>query len=425
MEINLPEPLIHQMEIWQDPSRFKLLNCGRRWGKTVIGSVSSLYGHGPIIDGKPKYQGALFGKNIGWLTSTNKNADAVIWPRLMKYFEKARDRGRVRIREKMKTIELKETGGLLSVWSAQAPNNIRGDGLDGVVYDEAAFGSGTLWFDVLRPALMDSLGWGFLISTPNGMNWWYKLYENAVKMRNWKRWTRTSKDNPLISDEEVEDLIQEAILNDRDPEQEVFARFRQKEGAIWEMEYFDDMLVDGYVDHGDPTSFAIAGLDHAKGLLQGDYPALSNIFFSRGIYSAKCNMKKMPEQEKIHDIVEWIADHKPRYRPVILAVEIGAVASGTRLDYDLFASRLQKGISKANLDTIVRLQSHDQVAKQVRLLRLSGMISQRRLKIVSDVCGNRCFRQLKNLGVKGMADDGPDSLEISHRMMQTVARSLL
>jgi len=47
LPVKLPLAREYQRRILEDPARFKLLICGRRWGKTKLGMMAACQGHGP------------------------------------------------------------------------------------------------------------------------------------------------------------------------------------------------------------------------------------------------------------------------------------------------------------------------------------------------------------------------------------------
>ena len=82
-------------------------------------------------------------------------------------------------REKQMRIDL-PGGGSITVKSADDPDSLRGVGLDGLVFDEAAFARREAWVNGLRPALADRQGWAVFLSTPCGQNWLHDLFVAAA-----------------------------------------------------------------------------------------------------------------------------------------------------------------------------------------------------------------------------------------------------
>lgn len=122
----LPKPLPHQLPILLSPARYKVAACGRRWGKTAVGLLSVLRGHGPT---RGLRRGALDGGVVWWVAPTYGVA-AKIWRDL----KRACRGGWTAKSETEHRIEL-PGGGCVEVKSADAPDHLRGEGLDGVVLD--------------------------------------------------------------------------------------------------------------------------------------------------------------------------------------------------------------------------------------------------------------------------------------------------
>ena len=193
-EVEITLPPLHkgrndsggQVAIAQHPARFKVIVCGRRWGKTTLGVERSL-------------DTALRGGRVWWVAPTYKVA-YVGW-RMLKALANAIPGSTVREGDRMVTLP-----GDGEVWikSADDPDSLRGEKLDGVVLDEVAQIKQAAWTEALRPALTDNKGWAIFIGTPKGKNWVYRLWQIAEKQPGWARWRRPTVDNPYIDPDEVE-----------------------------------------------------------------------------------------------------------------------------------------------------------------------------------------------------------------------------
>ena len=53
-----------------------------------------------------------------------------------------------------------------------------------IIFDEVAYMDKETW-DTVRPILSDNLGKSLMITTPNGVNWFYDLFENAKRRDDW------------------------------------------------------------------------------------------------------------------------------------------------------------------------------------------------------------------------------------------------
>src|SRR6266498_1607174 len=75
----------YQREVVESRARFKLLICGRRWGKTTVGLVAASQGHGAPAGEEGHWRGALDGARIGWIVpSEDYPAATEVWGDLKK-----------------------------------------------------------------------------------------------------------------------------------------------------------------------------------------------------------------------------------------------------------------------------------------------------------------------------------------------------
>lgn len=234
-KVIIPAPLPHQRDLLLDDHRFKVVCCGRRWGKTMAGLMAVLVGHGPSVNtatagARPKYRGALYGGTIWWVAPTQKIA-AKIWRDLKACFREWED---VEKNEVEHRIGL-PGGGSITVKSAHEPDGLRGEGLDGLVMDEAAFAVKEAWTLSLRASLADKQGWAIFITTPNGRNWFYDLFRRAEGDSEWKRWQRPTSDNPKIPAKELENA--RAELGDAEFERECGAQFLAVGGGVFKPQW--------------------------------------------------------------------------------------------------------------------------------------------------------------------------------------------
>ena len=100
-------------------------------------------------------------------------------------------------------------GGMIAVRSAHHPDNLRGEGLDMAVLDEAAFMEGRVWPGIIRPMLATSRGDALFLSTPAGHNWFRDLTKIGLKaewQNEWQTFHFPSATNPLITPEELRSI---------------------------------------------------------------------------------------------------------------------------------------------------------------------------------------------------------------------------
>lgn len=215
--ITLPPLHASQQTIAKDPARFKVVTCGRRWGKTLLAMTMLL-------------RDALKSKRL-WHVAPSYKQTLEGWDYLQRLVvQMPRGIATVKVSELMVTFA---GGGSIQMRTADNPDNLRGAGLDGVVLDEAADIKPEAWDLVLRPALADKQGWAMFIGTPKHFNWFFDLFERGQsdEYPDWASWQKPTWDNPFIKQEEIDAAQKEMDQSDFD--QEFGASFTAIGGAIF------------------------------------------------------------------------------------------------------------------------------------------------------------------------------------------------
>ncbi len=236
-----------QKTIANDLHRFRVVNCGRRFGKTTLAVLEMV--------GK-----AVFKKDrkIAYIAPTYQQARDIAWQELKKVSLPAvKDINESRLEITLKTKD----GGLSSKYLRgwESIETLRGQKFDFIVIDEVASMRNFWinWQEVLRPTLTDTRGEALFISTPKGFNHFYDLYNLQDTDPDYKSFHFTSYDNPFIPVDELEKAKKE-LTEDRFA-QEFLADFRKMEGLVYK-EFNRDKHTynDSYIFH----SFEkIAGVD--------------------------------------------------------------------------------------------------------------------------------------------------------------------
>lgn len=204
-----------QTTVWEDTHRFKVINCGRRAGKSYLVSVK-------LLDFATKHP-----KSNVWYVSPNyKQSKSIMWTMLLEIIPKW---AISKTNETELTIALKN-GSEILLKGAQEPDTLRGVRIDFCCFDEVAFIDKweEVW-KVMRPTLVDSKAECWFISTPNGLNHFKDLYE--LKDPDYQRFHFTSYDNPYISKEEIDKVRSE--MTDDAFAQEFLGEFRKMSGLIY------------------------------------------------------------------------------------------------------------------------------------------------------------------------------------------------
>jgi hypothetical protein len=127
---------------------------------------------------------------------------------------------------------------ILEAKSADRPDSLVGEGLNGVIMSEAALHHPETWEMYIEPALSDYRGSAMFPSTPRGYNWYNGLYrlgqEEAIP--EYASWRFPSWDNPHVypqgrNDPEI--LRIERVVSEYHFRQEYGAEFTAFEGKIY------------------------------------------------------------------------------------------------------------------------------------------------------------------------------------------------
>lgn len=124
------------------------------------------------------------------------------------------------------------SGGQIQVRSADNPDSLRGEGLDFLIIDEAAFVREEAWTEALRPTLSDRQGRAMFISTPKGRNWFWRAYQRGMSGDpEWHSWKLPTVSNPFIDPAEVE--AARGMLPADTFRQEYLAEFIEDAGLVF------------------------------------------------------------------------------------------------------------------------------------------------------------------------------------------------
>lgn len=212
MEIRLSK---WQTEVWDDPTRFKVINVGRRAGKTVLCILKLIH----FADSNIK-------QTVWYIAPTYKQAKLIAWEMLKEYIPKHL----ILKTNDTELIVYLKNGSTIHLKGADNPDSLRGVKINYCIFDECAFISkwNEVW-KVMRPTLIDSRADAWFVSTPNGFNHFHKLFNRHDD--EYKSFHFTSYDNPYLPREELKKLQEEE--DESVFAQEYLAEFRQMKGLIY------------------------------------------------------------------------------------------------------------------------------------------------------------------------------------------------
>lgn len=205
-----------QARVVAEAKRFNTLACGRRFGKTTLGIERLVH---PALKSLP----------VAWFSPTYKML-AEIWREARLTLDPITER----INAQEKRIEL-ITGGVMDMWSLDAPDGPRGRKYARIVIDEAAMipALKEAWQQVIRPTLTDYEGDAWFLSTPKGINFFKELFDKGQDPleTSYASWQMPTLTNPFIKPSEVD--AARAELPAQVFQQEYLAEFLQNEGAVF------------------------------------------------------------------------------------------------------------------------------------------------------------------------------------------------
>jgi len=179
-----------QTRVAQHPARFRVVMCGRRYGKSALGIRLAC-------------DLALAGQPVGWFAPSYKLA-LEAWRELSQRLQPIV----ARQNEQDKRMEL-VTGGVIEVWTLDSPDPARGRKYALAIIDEAGIAKDLLevWQAAIRPTLVDLGGRALFLGTPKGRRHGFvTLFTRGDKGDDpdWASFRASTLENPYIPPEEIE-----------------------------------------------------------------------------------------------------------------------------------------------------------------------------------------------------------------------------
>lgn len=224
-----------QSQIASDRHRFRVVNCGRRFGKTLL----SCWEMFAVAVSKKDAR-------IAYVAPTYQQARDIAWAELKKITHDVQSGtpNESRLEVRVKTSQGGES--LISLRGWESIETLRGQAYDFIVLDEVSSYRNFWenWQEVIRPTLTDRKGEALFISTPKGFNHFYDLYNLEQKDEDFRSFHFTTYDNPHIPVDEIGKAKKE-LTEDRFA-QEYLADFRKTEGLVYK-----EFSRDRHIFHGD------------------------------------------------------------------------------------------------------------------------------------------------------------------------------
>ena len=190
----------NQQAIENSKARFKIIKAGKRFGK----SYWAIYA---FIKMAFKKKGTYW-----FIGPTFSQVEGIAWRMIEELVPPELIRRKLQNKLYIELIN----GSILELKSADNPTSLRGIGIDGAVFDEAAYIAQEVWAVIVRGQLAKSKGPAYFISSPNekGKNWYSAFYDRAKSNMeandpDWGAWYFTIYDNPTLDKAEIKSIEDE------------------------------------------------------------------------------------------------------------------------------------------------------------------------------------------------------------------------
>jgi phage terminase large subunit-like protein len=390
-----------QLKVWNSKARFKVLACGRRVGKSNLAIKMTL----------AKALEAPAGSAVVYIAPTLAQARQIAWQALL-------DEGG----ELVKSSHLNNldihlvTGRKIHIRSAENPDALRGLKLHFAVLDEAAFiKDDALWTKVVRPALADLRGDAVFVSSPEGRNWFWEIYNYASKGEDsdWEAFHFTTYDNPTIPVEEIEaakKTLSTLVFN-----QEFMASFATSGQVIFKEEWIkksEEPKYGSYVIAVDLAGFEEVAKTSSAIKKKLDESAIAIVkvndedgsWWVKDIIHGRWDIKETAEK-----ILKVIAE----YQPLAIGIEKGALKNAV-LPY------LSDLMRKYNKFCHIQDLTHGNRKKADRIVwSLQGRFEHGRVFLNQDVDFSEFIEQLLLFPTPGVHDDLVDALSYIDQLAVT------
>lgn len=213
-----------QSRVWKDESRYVVLACGRRAGKSFYSALR-------IAAFVQKHPNSI----VYYLATTYQQSKSIMWEMLRNTIPSFWIK---KTNESELKIELVNNSKIELKGADTEPDRLRGVRIDFLICDEVAYFKNwkTVWNNVLRPTLIDSKGKAIFISNPNGYNHFYDLYlmgveGSGVKNSDYSSYRFTTYDNEYIDRVEIDKM--RAEMDEDTFAQEIMAEFKKYTGLVF------------------------------------------------------------------------------------------------------------------------------------------------------------------------------------------------
>ncbi len=191
LKLQLPKLSDGQLTVLNSKAKWRILICGRRWGKSFVCFVLSL-------------EKMFKGQAVAYVTPTFSLGE--------QFFSEIQDFIPKEIitdcNKASLTIKL-STGGSIKFFSGEASNSMRGRKFNRIIIDESCFIQDleNIWTQIMMPTLATTNGDALFCSTPNGLEYTHSLFlKGKYKEGNYESFHFPSHTSPFVSKEFLEKI---------------------------------------------------------------------------------------------------------------------------------------------------------------------------------------------------------------------------
>lgn len=326
-----------QTAIASDIHRYRVVNCGRQFGKTTL-AVEEIKGVAVAKEAR-----------IVYVATTIQQARDIAWNMLKKELQGITVRTRESPNLEIEVKNIKGTTSIIQLKGWESVDTLRGQQFDFIVLDEVASMRNFWlnWQEVLIPTLSFRLGSVMFISTPKGFNHFYDLNNSELKDKDFKSFHFTSYDNPYLDKEELENTKSKSTP-DRFA-QEYLASFQKTQGLVYkefdrEKHLYEELPKENYqyrfqklgaVDFGyrNPAAILTVMFDGERLFVDDEWYKRKRTDIQIAEYVALCKFKEVYPDPENQGGVEELRRKQVNVREVVKRK--GSVESGIKMIREL------------------------------------------------------------------------------------------
>ncbi len=293
--LQLYRPHEKQLEFHQSPHRFRVVSFGRQAGKSTMANNELIRRAWE----NPRTRYWFLSPIFSQAKDQYRKLLSLIPPQVIK-----------RHSDSELSVELINES-IIEYKSGEVLDRLRGATLHGAVIDEVRDQHKDLWPMVIRPMLTTTQGWAAFVSTPNGFDQFYDLFERSSTEKEWYSLHSPSTCNPVFTKKEFELLRSE--MSEDEFAQEILAEFRElgvgkayRTHGTWNQNEQNPLAIPG--QKWSPYLPIVVGLDFNVGLMCWELGQYAN---HTAWFGDEIALKNTHTEECALILASKVKDHRP------------------------------------------------------------------------------------------------------------------